>query len=80
MGAFKILIVDDELIGRQLLDAILQREKYETFLANCGREAIDVCKNSRPDLILLDIMMPVMNGFETIEEIKKDPTLKIFPY
>jgi DNA-binding response OmpR family regulator len=79
MSVSKILVVDDELIGRQLLDAILRREKYTTFLANSGYEAIEACRNNLPDLILLDVMMPALNGFETILEIKKDELLQNIP-
>jgi DNA-binding response OmpR family regulator len=75
----KILIVDDELIGRQLLEAILVREGYLVSLAINGFEVIEHCKSEIPDLILLDIMMPEMNGFETITELKKGHLTKSIP-
>lgn len=71
MSLGKILIVDDDFIGRQLLEAILQREGYTVVTASSGFEAIEYCKTNIPQLILLDIMMPEMNGYETITELKK---------
>lgn len=72
MDKKRILIVDDELIGRQLLEAILIREGFIIDMATNGSEALENVRNTIPDLILLDIMMPEMNGYETITALKKN--------
>jgi CheY-like chemotaxis protein len=72
MDKKRILIVDDELIGRQLLEAILIREGFIIDMATNGSEALEYVRNTIPDLILLDIMMPEMNGYETITALKKN--------
>lgn len=79
MNTIKILIVDDELIGRQLLHAILIVEGYETILASNGEEAIKMAKQHNPKLILLDIMMPVITGYEVTKTIRQDQNLKNTP-
>lgn len=75
----KILIVDDESIGRQLLQAILLIEGFETFLAENGEDAIQKASQVKPDLILLDVMMPYMNGYEVTKAIRADSELKDIP-
>ncbi len=63
-GKKKILIVDDEPMNIDLLEAILLQEDYEIIAASNGAEAISATRSSPPDLILLDIMMPVMDGYD----------------
>jgi PAS domain S-box-containing protein len=65
-----VLIVDDNRIIRKLLENILRLEDYETSSVTNGREALDFLKNCQPDLILLDIDMPVMDGYQTCKEIR----------
>lgn len=75
----KILIADDNLFNRELLEDILKRFKpygVEIFSAENGPEAYEVAKREKPDLILLDIMMPGMSGHEICEKIKDDPEMK----
>jgi CheY-like chemotaxis protein len=79
MAEGKILIVDDELIGRQLLEAILVREGYDLSMATNGNEVLAQCSLNIPDLILLDVMMPEMNGYETIAELKKNKLTNSVP-
>ncbi|RHW37387.1 DNA-binding response regulator [Neobacillus notoginsengisoli] len=67
----KILIVDDELEMRQLLRIYLLQESYQIDEAENGQEAFEKVKNNSYDLILLDVMMPVMDGWQTIEQIRK---------
>lgn len=66
----KALIVDDDPVNRKLLRAILNKEGYEPFVAENGQQAIDVYNAERPDIILMDIMMPVMNGYDAARRIK----------
>ena len=69
----KILVAeDDELYGKVYLSK-LAKEGYQVFLVLNGKEAIEVAKRERPDLILMDIIMPVMDGFTALKEIKSDP-------
>ncbi|TMV52193.1 response regulator transcription factor [Paenibacillus mesophilus] len=67
----KILIVDDDLAIRKLIKAFLQQEGFATFEAANGQEALDVLGNVKIDLIVLDIMMPVMDGWDFCRDLKK---------
>lgn len=73
--ARKILVVEDNEMNRTLLRDVLEYYGYEVTEAVNGTEAIDRAREHRPDLILLDIQMPVMNGFTAIGLLKNDPTL-----
>lgn len=75
----KILIVDDIAENIQLLGTILRREKYKISFATSGMQALDVAKKTLPDLILLDVKMPEMDGFETCRRIKADPAFQELP-
>jgi len=74
-----ILIVDDTPENIKLVATILNEEKYKISFSNNGKEAIEIAKNNTPDLILLDIMMPVMNGIEVCKQLKADPLTKTIP-
>jgi CheY-like chemotaxis protein len=71
----KILIVDDELAGQQTAEAILEGQGYELEFAGSGVEALEKARQFLPDVILLDVMMPGMSGFEVCEEIRRDELL-----
>lgn len=73
------MIVDDESHGRQLLEAILIEEGYELIFADNGPGAMDYLYKSTPDLILLDVMMPGMDGFEVCRNIRIDKRFKGIP-
>lgn len=74
----EILIVDDERLIREGLKMTLQGEGYEVRTARDGDEALNKIAERRPDLVLLDVMMPRMNGFRCCEEIRKtDPLLPV---
>lgn len=75
----KILIVDDEAGARQALGALLRRESFEVSEAGDGRAALAECARFRPDLILLDILMPGMDGFEVCRRIKATPETRLTP-
>ena len=74
-----ILIVDDELLNRKLLVALLHPEGYQTLTAASGEEAVAMVAKQRPDLILLDIMMPGMDGHTVAKTIKADPATSNIP-
>jgi two-component system alkaline phosphatase synthesis response regulator PhoP len=73
---FKILIVDDEPDILEFLSYNLVREGYEVFTSINGQEGIEMAKKHRPHLILMDVMMPVMDGIEACEHIRTIETLK----
>jgi two-component system, cell cycle response regulator len=75
----RILVVDDVDFNVKLLDTKLKQEYYQVLTASNGREAIEVAKANKPDLILMDVMMPEMNGFEATKIIKADPELTHIP-
>jgi phosphoserine phosphatase RsbU/P len=66
----KLLIVDDEVSNLELLEAILRPEGYQLTRAFTGKEALDICYSMTPDLVIMDVRMPEMNGFEACREIK----------
>lgn len=75
----KILVVDDEKRIRELLDLRLSSEGYEVFLAQHGEEAVEQAKKHLPDLILMDVMMPRMDGPEAVKRLGEDPATKDIP-
>lgn len=74
-----ILIVDDSLAGRNLLNAILKREGYRIEFASTGREALEKAFEIKPDLVLLDVMLPDMDGFEVCSAIRSNPYTSLMP-
>jgi two-component system, OmpR family, alkaline phosphatase synthesis response regulator PhoP len=72
---FKILLVDDEPDILEFLGYNLSREGYKTYKATSGKKAIQLAEEMKPQLIILDIMMPEMDGIETCRELKQMPAL-----
>jgi two-component system, OmpR family, alkaline phosphatase synthesis response regulator PhoP len=72
---FTILLVDDEPDILEFLSYNLRKEGYKVFTAENGKDAIKLSADLRPQLIILDVMMPVMDGIECCTEIRKNPTL-----
>ena len=72
----KILIVDDEPNIVMTLEYTFKKSNYEVFIARDGQEAFDILKSNFPDVIILDIMMPMVDGFATLEQIRKDANLQ----
>jgi CheY-like chemotaxis protein len=68
-----ILVVDDELASAEVLSLILEEEGYRTFCAPNGRQGIDRAREVRPQLVVLDFMMPVMNGAEVGAALRGSP-------
>ncbi|MDE3171049.1 MAG: response regulator [Acidobacteriota bacterium] len=77
--AERILIVDDEIAARSGLAILLRREGYEVCEASDGPSALATCASFRPDLVLLDILMPGMNGLEVCRRIKATPESRLTP-
>ena len=74
-----VLIVDDEYAGRQTLQSVLEGEGYHLEMAENGWQAIEKAKALLPDVILLDVMMPGMTGFEVCQRIRNDPQVAEIP-
>ena len=79
LSGSRVLIADDNEQNRELLDAYLADEAYEILMAHDGQQTIDVVEESQPDLILLDIMMPKMSGYEVCEKLKADSEKRGIP-
>lgn len=75
----KILAVDDEKHIVRLVQINLQKEGYEVATANTGKEALEVVKTFGPDLIVMDVMMPEMDGFEALKKLKENPATSEIP-
>lgn len=75
----RVLIVDDERKNRQLIEVMLGEEHYEISTANSGEEALAAILASVPDLLLLDVMMPGMDGYQVAARIKGDPATARVP-
>lgn len=74
----RLLVVDDQPINIQTLYQIFHAD-YEVFMATNGRQAIEFCRNTPPDLILLDVVMPEMNGLEVCRQVKTEPATTDIP-
>jgi len=77
--AKKILAVDDERHIVRLVQVNLERAGYKVVTAYDGKEALDKVQSERPDLIVLDVMMPYMDGFEVLQTLKKNPATRELP-
>jgi two-component system cell cycle response regulator DivK len=77
--AKKILIVEDEPRNLKLVRDLLERFKYETIEATDGEQGVQLARAQKPDLILMDIMMPKMDGLEATRIIKEDAVTKHIP-
>lgn len=75
----KIIIAEDEPILIEMYKLYFERAGYEVLKANNGRECIDFVKKEKPDIILLDILMPRVDGWEVLKQLKTDPETKQIP-
>lgn len=79
MSQDKVLIVDDEEHIRELIKYNLEKEDYKIFCAENGIEALEIAKEKKPTLILLDVMLPQMDGYDVCKEIRKDNSISSTP-
>ena len=79
MAKGRILVVDDEIYIVHILDFSLGMEGYEVLTALDGEQALEKARAEKPDLIVLDIMMPKLDGYETCKRLKADPDTKDVP-
>ena len=75
----KVLVAEDDTDIRELIVLSLRFAGYQAIPAADGQQAVDLAMTERPDLILLDVRMPRLDGYETLERIKEDPELKKVP-
>ena len=75
----KVLVVDDEVYILHILEFSLGAEGFEVISASNGELAVEKAKQEKPNLIVLDIMMPVLDGYETCRRLKQDPETKDIP-
>lgn len=74
-----VLVVDDSPTEQHVLTQVLEKNGFETLVASDGEEAIDMATNSRPDLILMDVVMPGMNGFQATRHLSRNPDTSAIP-
>ena len=77
--AADILIVDDTPMNQRLLSHVLVQSGYQTRIASNGKQALEIVQQAHPDLVLLDIMMPEMTGYDVCEQLKADPATRNIP-
>ena len=77
--AYRVLAADDDPVIQRLLEVNLELEGYEVRLAGDGQEAVEVARTFSPDVVLLDVMMPVMDGWAACEQLRADPDLQDVP-
>ena len=75
----KILVVDDEKHIVRLVQANLDRAGYTVVTANDGKEALQKVADENPDLVVLDVMMPYMDGFEVLQNLRRNPSTRDIP-
>ncbi|NSL52111.1 response regulator [Calidifontibacillus erzurumensis] len=79
MSRKKLLIVDDQYGIRILLNEVFQKEGYETYQASNGVQALEIVEQNRPDLVLLDMKIPGMDGIEILKRLKEfDQSIEVF--
>jgi CheY-like chemotaxis protein len=79
MPRCRVLVVDDEPITRMLVKVLLEREHYDVLEATNGDQAVEIALRERPDLLLIDLNMPVMDGYEAIHFLRKTLTMSMLP-
>jgi two-component system alkaline phosphatase synthesis response regulator PhoP len=75
----KILLVDDDVDLVKVMSGALESKAYEVIVAYNGREGLEKARQEKPDLVVLDILMPVADGFTFADEFRKDPSLARIP-
>ncbi|MFC2065875.1 PleD family two-component system response regulator [Chloroflexota bacterium] len=75
----KILLIDDDIDFVEATKIVLESKPYEIIVAHEGNEGVQKAREEKPDLIILDVIMPIKDGFTAAEELKKDPELSKIP-
>jgi CheY-like chemotaxis protein len=77
--AARILVIEDNEANLELAEYLLKASGYATLAARDGEEGVRTARKERPDLIICDLQMPVMDGYEVLRQLKKDPMLRQIP-
>jgi CheY-like chemotaxis protein len=75
----KVLVVDDDEMNRDMLSRRLKRKGFDVSIAVNGKEAVDITREEKPDIVLMDLSMPVMDGYEATGILKGDDATKAIP-
>ncbi|HZY09955.1 MAG TPA: response regulator [Bacteroidota bacterium] len=75
-----VLLIDDEVPWLEAMSLAMQKESYKIITAESGEAAIKTLQQKKPDIILSDVRMPVMNGFDLFEQVRRIPKLKDVPF
>jgi len=75
----KILVIEDDIFLRRIINKKLLKEGYSVIEATDGEKGLESAKQEKPDLVLLDLVLPEMDGFEVLAKIKKDPLISKTP-
>jgi CheY-like chemotaxis protein len=75
----RILLVDDDPVNRYAMDLVLRVERYEVLLAENAQEGIEAAEREKPDIVLMDLVMPEVDGFEATRRLKQSPELREIP-
>jgi CheY-like chemotaxis protein len=78
-GRHRVLVTDDEPITRMLVKLLLEREQFEVLEAANGRDAVEIAIRERPDLLMIDLNMPEMDGYEAIARVRREMALAMMP-
>ena len=76
---YTIMVVDDNVFNVQLLEIMLKKSNYTVIFATCGKEALEKLKSEKPDIVLLDIMMPDISGYDVAKEIRENSDFSEIP-
>ena len=76
---FRVLVVDDDPSIRRMIVAALKRDGYTFLEAANGRDALDIMRNEHPDVVVLDLMMPILSGWDVLQERQQEEELKRIP-
>ncbi len=79
MSKGKVLVIEDNLQTVKLVKFILEKNDYSTISAKDGKEGLRMARKRKPDLIILDLMLPEMDGYQVCEALKADPNTKDIP-
>jgi len=79
MAGLHVLIIDDSLTESRIFTALLEKKGYQVSVACNGQEGIDVAKARQPDVILMDVVMPLLNGFQATRELTRSPETAHIP-